>query len=56
MEWIPPGTPPVVIVTAMDPEHLSPLYMRMVDENRRGYASKHGRWIKPATLGSSLVS
>ena len=42
MDWVPPGTPSVVIVTAMDREHTSSLYQRMVEENRRGYAEKHG--------------
>jgi len=42
IDWVPPGTPPIVIVTTMDREHTSPLYQRMVEENRRGYAEKHG--------------
>lgn len=41
-EWVPPGTPHVVIVTALDKESASPSYLRMVEENRKGYASKHG--------------
>jgi len=42
MDWTPAGTPLVVIVTVLDREHSSPMYLRMIEENRRGYASKHG--------------
>jgi len=39
---IPSGTPPVVIVTVLDPSHYSKEYIDNVKENRIEYAKKHG--------------
>ncbi|KAF2460376.1 galactosyl transferase GMA12/MNN10 family-domain-containing protein [Lineolata rhizophorae] len=40
-EYIPPGTPPVVIVTVLDPKG-NPSFNEMVKQNREHYAEKHG--------------
>jgi len=42
-ERIPSGTPPVVIVTVLDPESYSKEYIEDVKENRMEYARKHGK-------------
>jgi len=42
IESIPPGTPPVVIVTVLDEEHMSPDYIKKIKTNREDYASRHG--------------
>jgi hypothetical protein len=42
IESIPPGTPPVVIVTVLDEEHMSPNYIKKIKTNREDYASRHG--------------
>ncbi|PPJ56210.1 hypothetical protein CBER1_09397 [Cercospora berteroae] len=39
--YIPPGTPPVVIVTNLDPK-LSEPFREAIKENRRAYAARHG--------------
>ena len=39
---IPSGTPPVVIVTVVDPGSYSNVYISNVKENRIEYARKHG--------------
>ncbi|KAM3418275.1 hypothetical protein BST61_g4276 [Cercospora zeina] len=39
--YIPPGTPPVVIVTNLDPQLPEP-FREAVKENRRAYAARHG--------------
>jgi mannan polymerase II complex MNN11 subunit len=39
---IPSGTPPVVIVTVVDPESYSKDYIDNIKENRIEYARKHG--------------
>jgi mannan polymerase II complex MNN11 subunit len=39
---IPSGTPPVVIVTVLDPSSYSQGYISNVKENRNEYARKHG--------------
>ncbi|KFZ22744.1 hypothetical protein V502_02785 [Pseudogymnoascus sp. VKM F-4520 (FW-2644)] len=38
----PPGTPPVVIVTVINPESQSKQYIADIKENREQYAKKHG--------------
>jgi mannan polymerase II complex MNN11 subunit len=40
---IPSGTPPVVIVTVVDPSRYSTEYISNVKENRNEYARKHGQ-------------
>jgi mannan polymerase II complex MNN11 subunit len=40
---IPSGTPPVVIVTVLDPDHYSKAYLESIKENRIEYAKKHGK-------------
>jgi hypothetical protein len=42
IESIPAGTPPVVIVTVLDEEHMSADYMHKIRANREDYASRHG--------------
>jgi mannan polymerase II complex MNN11 subunit len=42
-ERIPSGTPPVVIVTVLDPESYSNDYINNIKENRIEYAKKHGK-------------
>lgn len=42
-EKIPLGTPPVVIVTVLDPENYSKDYINNIKENRIEYAKKHGK-------------
>src|SRR5947207_12140528 len=39
---IPAGTPPVVIVTVLDEERMSPDYIEKIKINREDYASRHG--------------
>jgi len=41
---IPTGTPPVVIVTVVDPGAYSKEYIQNIKENRIEYAKKHGEW------------
>lgn len=40
---IPSGTPPVVIVTVLDPEGYSKDYIQEIKENRIAYAKRHGK-------------
>lgn len=40
---IPAGTPPVVVVTVLDEEHLPPNYIKKIKANREDYALRHGR-------------
>jgi hypothetical protein len=42
-ERIPLGTPPVVIVTVLDPDSYSKDYINNIKENRIEYAKKHGK-------------
>jgi hypothetical protein len=42
-ERIPSGTPPVVIVTVLDPESFNKDYINKIKENRIEYAKKHGK-------------
>jgi len=42
LEGIPAGTPPVVIVTVLDPDNYSKEYINNIKENRIEYAKKHG--------------
>lgn len=39
---MPPGTPPVVIVTVFDEQHMSDSYVEKIKANREDYASRHG--------------
>ncbi len=39
---IPSGTPPVVIVTVVDPDNYSKEYINNIKDNRIEYARKHG--------------
>lgn len=41
-EHVPSGTPPVVIVTVVDPMQYSNAYLETVEQNRRLYAERHG--------------
>ncbi|RDL38999.1 Uncharacterized protein BP5553_03339 [Venustampulla echinocandica] len=41
-DGIPPGTPPVVIVTVVDEENYPAGYIQTIKENRIEYAKKHG--------------
>ncbi|KAL8936167.1 MAG: hypothetical protein Q9211_004318 [Gyalolechia sp. 1 TL-2023] len=50
-ERIPLGTPEVVIVTLIDEEDMSKEYIEKVQENRRYYASRHGKTTSFADLG-----
>ena len=48
---IPSGTPPVVVVTVLDPDNYSKEYIDNVKENRIEYARKHGRKsIRPTNI------
>lgn len=40
---IPSGTPPVVLVTVLDPENYSAGYIDNIKQNRIEYAKKHGK-------------
>lgn len=42
LDSAPPGTPPVVIVTVLEPGSHSKRYLDDVKENREHYARKHG--------------
>lgn len=42
-EGIPSGTPPVVIVTVLDPDNYNKEYLQNIKENRIEYARKHGK-------------
>lgn len=39
----PPGTPPVVIITVINPGSQSKQYIADIKENREQYAKKHGK-------------
>lgn len=41
-EHIPSGSPPVVIVTIVDPTQYSTAYLKTIEQNRKDYAEKHG--------------
>ena len=41
-ESIPSGTPPVVIITVLDSDHYSRVYLDTIEQNRNHYAKKHG--------------
>ena len=62
IERIPSGTAPVVIVTVLDEEHMSPAYIQKIKANREDYASRHGAPPRllyrffPQTLTPSLLS
>jgi hypothetical protein len=53
MQRLPAGTPPVVIVTVLDEEHMSPDYIQKIKTNREDYASRHG---DPLLLSSNPPS
>jgi mannan polymerase II complex MNN11 subunit len=42
VEPVPPGTPPVVIVTVFDDQHTSEEYIQKIKANREDYAARHG--------------
>jgi mannan polymerase II complex MNN11 subunit len=44
-EGIPSGTPPVVIVTVLDPDSYTTDYINNIKENRMEYAKKHGKGL-----------
>jgi mannan polymerase II complex MNN11 subunit len=44
-ERIPSGTPPVVVVTVLDPDGYSKDYINNIKENRMEYAKKHGKGL-----------
>lgn len=46
---IPSGTPPVVIVTVLDPSY-NKEYIKNIQENRIEYAKKHGMPLIPADM------
>ena len=41
-DGIPSGTPPVVIVTVVDPNSYNREYIQNIKDNRNEYARKHG--------------
>jgi mannan polymerase II complex MNN11 subunit len=43
VEPVPPGTPPVVIVTVFDEQHMSDAYIQKVKTNREDYARRQGQ-------------
>ena len=47
---IPSGTPPVVIVTVLDPDNYSKDYINNIKENRIEYAKKHGKEFRQSTV------
>lgn len=47
---LPLGTPPVVIVTVLQPGKYSKEYLSDIRENREEYAKKHGNTIKYPVL------
>ena len=42
-DGIPSGSPPVVIVTVLDPENYNKEYINNIKDNRLEYARKHGK-------------
>jgi mannan polymerase II complex MNN11 subunit len=44
VEPVPPGTPPVVIVTVFDEQHMSEEYIQKIRANREDYAARHGQY------------
>lgn len=46
-DGVPSGTPPVVIVTVLDPDNYSKEYIDNVKDNRMEYARKHGIFNVP---------
>lgn len=42
VESVPPGTPPVVIVTVFDEQHINDEYIKIIKANREDYAMRHG--------------
>ena len=47
---IPSGTPPVVIVTVVDPEKFSNEYIQEIKDNRVAYAKRNGKWERSSCL------
>jgi mannan polymerase II complex MNN11 subunit len=43
VESVPPGTPPVVIVTVFDEQHMSKEYVQKIKANREDYATRQGQ-------------
>jgi hypothetical protein len=52
---IPSGTPPVVIVTVVDPYSYSKEYIKNIKENRIEYARNHGKHVSSDRAMPSLV-
>ena len=58
VESIPAGTPPVVIVTVFDEQHMSKQYIEKIKANREDYSTRHGqtptfRTVQPALLADN---
>ncbi len=47
VESTPPGTPPVVIVTVFDEQHMSDEYITNIRANREDYAARQGQRDSP---------
>lgn len=47
-ERVPSGSPPVVLVTVIDPTTWDNAYLKTVRENRETYAAKHGAHLPRA--------
>jgi mannan polymerase II complex MNN11 subunit len=55
-EYVPTGSPPVVVVTVVDPFQYSEEYIKSIQDNRDLYAKKHGESDKtPWSLPFGLV-
>jgi mannan polymerase II complex MNN11 subunit len=52
---IPSGSPPVVIVTVVDPGSYSKEYINNIKENRNEYARKHGKSISCVVRRMALI-
>lgn len=53
---VPSGTPPVVIVTVLDPDNYSKEYLNNIKENRLEYASKHGKGSLMRVMRGELLT
>lgn len=52
---VPSGTPPVVIVTVLDPTHHTKEYLENIKDNRIEYANKHGMVPLVCRMCSGLI-
>lgn len=43
LESVPPGTPPIVIVTVFDQQRMSDEYIQKIKANREDYATRQGQ-------------